>query len=59
MIENGVKLYIGAHMHTYEREYPYCQNDTFLIEDSPYNLSNKNCFISTIEGAAGNDQGFG
>ncbi len=46
-------------MHTYEREYPYCQNDTFLIEDSPYNLSNKNCFISIIEGAAGNDQGFG
>lgn len=36
MFENDVKFYIGAHHHTYERVYPYCQNNTFQIIKPPY-----------------------
>jgi hypothetical protein len=28
MFEKNVALYLGAHYHTYERIYPYCQNGT-------------------------------
>ena len=40
MFKNDIKFYIGAHYHTYERIYPYCQNDTFSKTESPYNVQN-------------------
>jgi len=55
MFENNIKFYIGAHYHTYERIYPYCQNKTFSMTKSPYNVQNdEKCIISIIEGIAGN-----
>lgn len=56
MFESNVQFYIGAHYHTYERVYPYCQNKTFSLIKSPYNLKNEKCIVSIIEGIAGNEQ---
>jgi hypothetical protein len=35
-MQYNVALYIGAHYHTYERIYPYYDNETFLNKPSPY-----------------------
>ena len=57
MFKNDIKFYIGAHYHTYERIYPYCQNETFSLIKSPYKFQkDDNCIISIIEGIAGNDE---
>jgi hypothetical protein len=50
MFKNGIKFYLGAHYHTYERIYPYCQNKTFLVNShSPYHVENDDkCIISII-----------
>lgn len=57
MFANNVNFYIGAHYHTYERIYPYCQNGTISKVQTPYTYSKKeqNCMISVVEGIAGND----
>lgn len=63
MMEYNVALYIGAHYHTYERDYPFFKNDTFLAQESPYTWitgGNKNyldnSLLSIVEGIAGNDR---
>jgi hypothetical protein len=57
MLKNGVSLYVGAHTHTYERNYPYYANRTFSKLESPYQ-ANGNYLISVVEGVAGTDHGF-
>ncbi len=52
-----VPLYLSAHVHTYERIYPYCQNKTYLMKPSPYEFTEKdNCMVTIVEGTAGNDR---
>lgn len=47
---------MGAHYHTYERLYPYCSNDSFVLNPPPYDVDNDDkCIISIVEGIAGND----
>jgi hypothetical protein len=48
---NEVDLYLGAHMHQYERVAPY-KNGTFSVgEEGPYG---KGRMPSIVEGVAGN-----
>jgi hypothetical protein len=54
MFDAGIKFYIGAHYHVYERIYPYCQNGTIQQIESPYDLKDSNCIVSILEGIAGN-----
>lgn len=52
-----VPLYLSAHVHTYERIYPYCQNKTYIMKPSPYTFTSKdNCMTTIVEGTAGNDR---
>jgi hypothetical protein len=39
MFKNNIALYLGAHSHTYERIYPYCQNGSINKVNSPYYMS--------------------
>lgn len=55
MIDYGVSFYIGAHTHSYERNYPYFRNGSFVPLESPYN-SEDSYLISVVEGVAGNDR---
>lgn len=54
MIENEVSLYLGAHTHSYERNYPYFRNKTFQKIESPYSKKEE-YLISIVEGVAGNN----
>jgi hypothetical protein len=54
MLESGVSLYVGAHTHSYERNYPYFKNHTFVPIESPY-TPNGEFLISVVEGVGGND----
>ena len=38
MFDAGIKFYIGAHYHVYERIYPYCSNGTIQNIETPYNF---------------------
>ena len=55
MLESGVSLYLGAHTHSYERNYPYYKNHSFVRSESPYS-ENGEFLVSIIEGVAGNDR---
>lgn len=55
MIENGVSLYVGAHTHSYERNYPYFKDHSFLTVESPYHAEG-GYLISVVEGVGGNDK---
>ena len=45
MFDAGIKFYIGAHYHVYERIYPYCQNGTIQQIESPYDLKDSKCIV--------------
>lgn len=55
MIDYGVSFYIGAHTHSYERNYPYFRNGSFVPLESPYD-SQGSYLVSVVEGVAGNDR---
>lgn len=55
MIDNGVSLYVGAHTHSYERNYPYFKDHSFLTVESPYHAE-AGYLISVVEGVGGNDK---
>ena len=52
--DNNVSLYIGAHMHQYERLYPYYEGK-FSKKESPY--ENEEGLVSIVEAAAPNELG--
>jgi hypothetical protein len=51
--DNGLNLYLGAHVHTYERAYPLSKG-VILSQDGPY--KNINSIVSIVEGVASNDR---
>jgi hypothetical protein len=55
MIDSGVSLYVGAHTHSYERNYPYFKDHSFLTLEGPYQASS-GYLLSVVEGVAGNDK---
>jgi hypothetical protein len=56
MFDSKVRLYFGAHDHSYQRQYPYYQNGTFSSSKGGYNTG-EDYIISIVEGVAGNDEG--
>lgn len=52
--DQKINLYLTAHVHTYERQYPYYKGKILYV-DGPY--SNMDSLVSIVEGVAGNDQG--
>lgn len=53
MIDAGTSLFLGAHTHSYERNYPYFKDHTFLSMEGPYEAS-AGYLVSVVEGVAGN-----
>lgn len=56
MFQAKVRLYFGAHDHSYQRTLPYYQNGTFSSQKGEYNTG-EDYIISIVEGVAGNDEG--
>ena len=54
MNDQKVNLYLGAHVHTYERLYPYYKGNIYNVEGPYYNMDS---LVSIVEGVGGNDQG--
>lgn len=51
-------LYLGAHLHVYERIYPYIGNGKTTKIDPPYNMNSQTNYLpSLVEGIAGTDRG--
>lgn len=54
MLDSQISLYIGAHLHSYQRAFPYYRNGSFGSQPDDYR-SNDNYLVSIVEGIAGND----
>ena len=55
MLDSGVSLYVGAHTHSYERNYPYFKDHSFMTLEGPY-TEDSGYILSVVEGVAGNDK---
>lgn len=55
MFDADISLYIGAHYHTYQRNFPYLETNEFMLQDGSYR-DNEGYIISIVEGVAGNDK---
>lgn len=45
-----VDLYIGSHMHQYERIYPFVNNNYVIGEESPYSRGRLVSFVEAVAG---------
>lgn len=46
-------MYLGAHTHTYERQFPYFKGNVTPLEGPYHNIDS---IVSVVEGVAGNDK---
>lgn len=53
MNDYHVDLYIGAHVHTYERQYPWRKGTVAAVEGPYHNID---ALVTVVEGVAGNDK---
>jgi hypothetical protein len=56
MFEHRVRLYFGAHDHSYQRTLPVYRNGTFSTSKDNYTTA-EDYIVSLVEGVAGNDEG--
>ena len=56
MFEYKVRLYFGAHDHSYQRTLPMYRNGSFSTRKDNYSTG-EDYIVSLVEGVAGNDEG--